>query len=154
MHFKPLFGAAAVVITLLTSTVTSSSLSKDSFSANAANLPFELQYLFTAQLNLGQPSKPINVTDGVLIIEPILNGTVTGPALNATLTYSLATPTASDNDTVQVPVINAVGATEDGFPVYIYETGIGTPKGQITRLVSSGNLSSKQQHVWYLRVLK
>lgn len=100
-------------------------------------LAFNYEYIFTAQLNVGAPSKPIPVPGGVRIFEPIINGTVTGPAVNATLGYSLATPTVVNNQTTQVPVINAVGMTDDGQPLYIYEEGIGSPSLQITRIVSS-----------------
>lgn len=102
----------------------------------APPLAFNYEYIFTAHLNLGAPSKPIPVPGGVRIVEPIINGTVTGPAINATLGYSLATPAVINNQTTQVPVINAVGTTDDGQPLYIYEEGIGSPSLQITRIVS------------------
>lgn len=102
--------------------------------------PFNMTYIFTAHLNLGAASNPINVTGGVRVIEPILNGTVTGPILNGTINYSLATPTIINNSTIQVPTINVVGTTSDGYPFYIYETGIGSPSTQITRIVSCSAL--------------
>lgn len=121
-----------VCLILFSSPASSTQLSNG---AVAPNLPFNFTYVFTAQLNLGTPSKPIPIPGGVRLIEPILNGTVSGPAINATIGYSLATPTATNNATVQAPTINAVGTTSDGFPVYIYETGIGSPSGQVTRIV-------------------
>lgn len=99
-------------------------------------LPFNFTYLFTAHLSLGAAAKPIPIPGGVRIIEHILNGTVTGPAINATIDSSLATPSVTSNGTIQVPVINVVGTTDDGFPFYIYEVGIGSPSAQVTRIVS------------------
>lgn len=101
------------------------------------DLPFRFTYLFSAHLNLGSPAKPIPIPGGVRTVEPILNGTVSGPGINATLGYSLATPTLVNNGTTQKPVINAVGMTDDGFPLYIYETGVGSLSKQVTRIVSS-----------------
>jgi hypothetical protein len=68
-----------------------------------ATLPFNLTYIFTATLNLGQPPAfrlsnttsqriPTLDTTGVIVPEPILNGTVTGPYFNATITSGLAFP--------------------------------------------------------------
>lgn len=99
-------------------------------------LAFDYEYIFTAHLNLGKADEPIPIPGGVRVVEPILNGTVSGPAINATLGYSLATPTIVNNGTTQLPVINAVGATDDGQPLYLYELGIGSPSAQITRIVS------------------
>ncbi|KAJ9603257.1 hypothetical protein H2200_012035 [Cladophialophora chaetospira] len=102
------------------------------------SLPFNTTYLFTATLNLGPPSNPITIQDtpsaGVIIAEPILNGTVTGPALNGTITAGFAFPSLLKNGTIQAPLIEMYGVTNDGAELYIRETGIGTPKGQITRI--------------------
>jgi hypothetical protein len=97
---------------------------------------FNFEYAFTAHLNLGPAEKPIPIPGGMRVIEPILNGTVSGPAINATLGYSLAVPTVVNNGTTQLPVINAAGTTDDGHPLYLYEQGIGSPSAQITRIVS------------------
>jgi hypothetical protein len=100
-------------------------------------LPFNFTYLFTAHLNLGAAEKPITIPGGVRVVEPILNGTVTGPAINATISPSLAMPTIVNNGTLQRPVINAFGTTDDGFPFYLYESGVGSGQAQTTRIVSS-----------------
>lgn len=100
-----------------------------------SQVPFNFTYLFTAHLSLGAPQGPIPIPGGVRIIEAILNGTVTGPAINATLGYSLATPSITNNGTIQRPIINAVGTTDDGLPLYLYETGLGSPNAQVTRIV-------------------
>lgn len=99
-------------------------------------LPFNLTYLFTAHLNLGAVEKPIAIPGGVRVVEPIINGIVNGPAINATISPSLATPTIGNSSTLQRPVINAFGTTDDGFPFYLYESGIGSNSAQTTRIVS------------------
>lgn len=98
-------------------------------------LPFNLTYLFTVHLSLGKPLPPIAIPDGVVVTEPIINGTVTGPALNATILGGVATPSVYSNGTIQVPVIQAWGLTSDGVSFLINEAGTGMPKGQITRIV-------------------
>jgi hypothetical protein len=103
--------------------------------------PFNLNYLFTAHLTLGKPLPTIPVPGGVLVPEPIVGGIVSGPAINATITGGIATPSIYNNGTVQVPVIEAWGVTSDGFGFVINQEGIGMPKGQVTRIVSAAKAS-------------
>ena len=102
-----------------------------------ATLPFNVTYLFTAHLNLGAPADPIPIPGSVRVLEPITNGTVTGPAINATLFPGLALPAITNNQTLQVPIIELYGVTDDGVPLRLHEEGVGSPSGQMTRIVSS-----------------
>ncbi|KAF2717768.1 hypothetical protein K431DRAFT_315520 [Polychaeton citri CBS 116435] len=97
-------------------------------------LPFNVTYLFTARLALGAPAKPIPVPGGVRVAEPILNGTVSGPAINATIYPGLALPTIINNQTLQLPVIELYGVTDDGVSFHLHETGVGSPSEQMTRI--------------------
>ncbi|CAO2657787.1 Nn.00g039130.m01.CDS01 [Neocucurbitaria sp. VM-36] len=106
-------------------------------------LPFGFAYAFTAHLTLGEPLPPIAIPGGVLITEPIINGTVSGAAINATITGGIATPSVYENGTLQVPAIQAWGITSDGFGVVINELGVGVPKGQVTRIQLSIGGGSK-----------
>lgn len=101
-----------------------------------ANLPFNLTYLFTAELALGPPNAPITIPGGVRIAEAIVNGTVSGPALNGTIIGGLAVPAVYENQTVQAPIIEAYGASKDGVTFRLHEEGIGSPQAQVTRIVS------------------
>ena len=123
--FSPSFAAPAVAI------------------RSSLDLPtsFNVTYLFTANLELGNPpsgisQKPITIPGGVRVPEPILNGTVSGPYINATITSGLAAPEIYNNGTLQVAVIDLYGITTDGYPLHIHETGIGSPSAQVTRIVS------------------
>jgi hypothetical protein len=98
-------------------------------------LPFSLTYLFSAHLSLGALFPPIPVPGGLQLISPILSGTVSGPAINATITAGLALPALYNNQTLQVPVIDLYGHTSDGVSFSIHEVGIGTPSGQVSRIV-------------------
>ncbi len=108
-------------------------------------LPFKSTFAFTAHLQLGKPLPTIAVPGGVLITEPIVSGTVCGPTINATIAGGLATPSVYENQTLQVPVIQAYGTTDDGFGFVINELGVGAPKGQITRIVSTTSLRCKSE---------
>lgn len=135
MHFLT---PATIALLALTTTI-SSAPTTDLIAKPAvvlSDLPFTFEYLFTAQLNLGSPAKPITIPGGMRVVEPIINGTVSGPAINATIQYSLATPKVINEGSTQVPTINAVGITDDGEPVYLYEQGIGSPNSQVSRIVS------------------
>lgn len=116
----------------------------------AATIPFNINYAFTARLTLGPPpasalKNPIPLTggggtrNGILLPSPILNGTVTGPSLNATITSGFAIPAVYNNTagTIQIPEINAYGVTDDGAELYIHESGVGSQLGQTTRIVCS-----------------
>lgn len=99
------------------------------------SLPFELQPIFTANLVLGKPYQPITIAGGVLINEPITGGSVSGSAINGTIEGGFAHPPVYNNGTLQVPVIDVYGVSEDGESFYIHETGIGTMAAQVTRIV-------------------
>ena len=64
------------------------------------------------------------------------NGTINGAALNGTFT-GRGHPVLYKNGTVFVNNIDSYGATNDGFPFYVSEIGIGPVQKQISRLVSS-----------------
>ena len=102
------------------------------------SLPFKFTYLFTVDLDLNTtyPAKPIPIPGGVQVTEPIVHGTVAGPAANGTIVSGIATPAVHYNNTVQVPVIQAWGFMDDGVGFSINEVGTGKPMGQITRIVS------------------
>lgn len=106
-------------------------------------IPFGFTYAFTAHLNLGKSLLRIAIPGGVVVPEPIANGTVSGPAINATITGGIATPAVYENGTLQVPVIQAWGTTSDGVGFVINELGVGTPKGQVTRIVSRCSKSAR-----------
>jgi hypothetical protein len=98
-------------------------------------LPFNFTKLFTATLNLGKPSSYIPIPGGVLVNEPILSGRVVGPTINGTITGGFAHPPIY-NGTLQVPVIDLYGTSDDGMDFYVHETGIGSNAAQVTRIVS------------------
>jgi hypothetical protein len=104
--------------------------------ATTPTLPFNFTYAFSASLMVGKPSNTITVAGGVLIDEPIVSGTVSGPAVNGTIQGGLAHPSIYNNETLQVPVIDLYGVTTDGMSFYIHETGVGDPAAQVTRIVS------------------
>ncbi|KAF2155387.1 hypothetical protein K461DRAFT_112791 [Myriangium duriaei CBS 260.36] len=97
--------------------------------------PFVLEHIFTGILHLGPASKPITTPGGVLVTEAITSGTVTGKAINATVQGGFAHPAVYSNGTVQSPVIDAYGVTEDGLSFYLHEEGVGTPQAQVSRIV-------------------
>jgi hypothetical protein len=68
-------------------------------------------------------------------VEPIMNGTITGPGLNATITGGVAYPSFIYDQTFQIPEINAWGTTDDGEPFFVKESGIGLLSKQISRIV-------------------
>jgi hypothetical protein len=99
-------------------------------------------YLFTAELYVGHVLNPIPLLEGGSVtIEPLVNGTVNGPALNGTIYSGFAAATVASNNTVtgnnvsvQIPSIYVYGETSDGLPFYVQETGVGPIAGQNTRL--------------------
>jgi hypothetical protein len=101
-----------------------------------------LTYVFTAKLNVGRPLDPIPLLQGgSRTIEPLINGTISGPYLNGTVKSGFAAPitafgtTVTGDTTVQIPEIYLYGVTSDGLPFYIQESGIGPVTGQNTRVV-------------------
>ena len=137
MHFSPTSTTAISLLNLVPSIYGSSVLTprQQPTVAEPASVPFGLTYLFTAYLSLGKPLAPIVIPGGVLIAEPITNGTVTGPSINATIIGGIATPAVYNNMTLQVPKIQVWGLTSDGVSFVINELGVGKPKGQVTRIV-------------------
>jgi hypothetical protein len=136
---------ASVLLALIPLLVSSSPVWTTT-SSTTPQLPFNFTYLFTATLNLGPPppsakTDPITIdgsspANGVIIPEPILNGTVTGSAINGSITSGLAFPSLLMNGTIETPLIEVYGVTDDGAALYIHATGIGAPTGQVTRIVS------------------
>lgn len=97
--------------------------------------PFHLQPIFAANLVLGKPYPAIPIAGGVLINEPITGGTVSGSAINGTIHGGFAHPPVYDNGTLQVPVIDVYGVSDDGESFYLHETGVGSAAAQVTRIV-------------------
>ncbi|KAI9814192.1 MAG: hypothetical protein M1827_003358 [Pycnora praestabilis] len=109
-------------------------LALDLVSVTSAASPPVLTSIFTATILLGAPLGPIPIPGGILIIEPILGGSITGPVINGTILGGLAYPPVYNNDTLQVPQITVYGKTNDGFAFLVEESGIGTNSQQVTRL--------------------
>lgn len=117
------------------------SVERSELATTASALPFNTTYVFSVAIGLGQPpstltQKPITIPGGVVVPEPILNGTVSGPAFNGTILSGLATPAIYENQTLQVVTIDLYGVSSDGYPFRIHETGIGSISTQITHIVS------------------
>ncbi|KAJ3548089.1 hypothetical protein NM208_g1173 [Fusarium decemcellulare] len=99
-------------------------------------------YLFTAKLQVGKPLDPIPLLEGgVVIVEPLVSGTISGPYLNGTIESGLVAALVVSNNTitgkeksVQIPSIYVYGKTSDGLPIFVQETGVGPQAGQNTRL--------------------
>ena len=104
--------------------------------AAAATTTFNITYAFTASLNLGSAAKPSSIPGGVRVVEPITNGTVSGPLLNGTIEPGLALPSIYNNETTQAPIIELYGTSENGIPFRISAAGVGVPSAQMTRIVS------------------
>jgi hypothetical protein len=98
------------------------------------SLPFNYTYLFSAHLSLGALIQPINVTGGVLVTEPIISGVLSGPAINGTITYGVATPSILGS--LDIPQIRAWGNTSDGAPFVLDGEGVGVRNTQMARFVS------------------
>ena len=133
-----------LVFSLFSSTISSapSSVRSPAVYSSAASLPFTFTPAFTAKIKLGSPSHPISVPGGVLVNQATTGGTVTGSVLNATIQGGFAHPSdikdegERGNVTVQLPTIDIYGKTDDGEDLYLHEVGIGSPEGQVTRIVS------------------
>ncbi|KIW59333.1 hypothetical protein PV05_03787 [Exophiala xenobiotica] len=115
------------------------SVERSELATTASALPFNTTYVFSVAIGLGQPpstltQKPITIPGGVVVPEPILNGTVSGPAFNGTILSGLATPAIYENQTLQVVTIDLYGVSSDGYPFRIHETGIGSISTQITHI--------------------
>ena len=105
----------------------------------AVSLPLSFTPVFVANLILGKPSSRIMIAGGVLVNEPITGGTVFGSAINGTIESGFAHPPIYENGTLQVPIIDLYGTTDDGQAFYIHEEGIGSNAAQVTRIVSLSN---------------
>ncbi|MCJ1234210.1 hypothetical protein MMC14_002169 [Varicellaria rhodocarpa] len=141
---------AIALLALVPSTVVASASSPPPLGLNRrapTPSPPALTYLFSVTLNIGNATKPIPIPGGVRIgehpltlflffypVEPLLSGTITGPAVNGTIEGGLAYPPVLYNQTLQVPQINIYGTTSDGYPFFASEMGVGSPSDQITRL--------------------
>ncbi|KAK5089452.1 hypothetical protein LTR70_005965 [Exophiala xenobiotica] len=99
-----------------------------------ASVPFNFTHIFNASLSLGKPSSSIPVPGGVLVNEPITNGTVAGSAINGTILGGFAHPPIYNDGTLQAPIIEVYGVTKDNESFYIHETGIGSNEAQVTRI--------------------
>ncbi|KAI9736627.1 MAG: hypothetical protein M1834_000831 [Cirrosporium novae-zelandiae] len=95
-----------------------------------------LEYLFRVSLNVDKPLNPIPIPGGEQLIEPIINGTITGPSLNGTIYHSIAYPTAYKigNETVQYPEILVYGQSNDGESFLVQEVGVGAGSEQWSRI--------------------
>ena len=69
-------------------------------------------------------------------MDPIINGTVHGPALNGTVMTGVGYPVAYNNGSLMVNYIDAPGMSDDGVAFFIHEVGIGPLQKQISRIVS------------------
>ncbi|KIM84042.1 hypothetical protein PILCRDRAFT_6883 [Piloderma croceum F 1598] len=130
-HIRTVFSAAFTLAFL--STATANPLFPRVVAAfNTTASPPIFDHLFTAQLTLG---KGLNVTipSGFRAVEPIENGTIIGPGLNATITGGSAHNIVIYDETVEIPEINVFGTTDDGEPFFVTQTGIGHPGHQISR---------------------
>lgn len=93
---------------------------------SASSLSFSFTSLFLAYLNLGPSSKPISIPSGILITEPITNGTASGPAINATIQGGFVHPPIWENNTVQGTPSSTHTEQRDARSFYIHEEGVGT----------------------------
>ena len=117
-------------------------VSASTTSSSAISTPIPT-YLFTAHLQLGEPLKAIPLLEGgTITVEPIANGTISGPYLNGTILSGFATAIVVSNNTftgagksIQIATINVYGKTTDGLSLYVREEGLGIQAGQSTRLI-------------------
>jgi hypothetical protein len=65
----------------------------------------------------------------------VAGGTVSGSAINGTITGGTAAAALLNGLNVEVPDIHLYGQSDDGVPFFVTETGIGTPDKQFTRIV-------------------
>ncbi|TRX92182.1 hypothetical protein FHL15_007049 [Xylaria flabelliformis] len=97
-------------------------------------------YLFSATVTLDKPLGPIpRLQGGNRLVEPIIKGTIYGPAFNATIDGGLAAPIMISSEEVTgnkalYAFIYVYGHASDGSPFYFEEAGMGTPQVQNTRV--------------------
>ena len=102
--------------------------------ANSNNLT--IKPLFTVDVRVGKPLKPIPIRGGVLLLLPITGGRAHGPALNGTIKSGLVQASYFNNKTVEYPSNVAYGTTEDGESFVVEQKGAGRAGSQAARLVS------------------
>ncbi|KAI1117989.1 hypothetical protein F5Y14DRAFT_292670 [Nemania sp. NC0429] len=97
-------------------------------------------YLFSAEVTLDKTLGPIpRLQGGSRLVEPIIKGSIYGPAFNATIDGGLAAPVLMDgvdatgNKTLYA-FIYVYGHASDGSPFYFEEAGVGSPGIQNTRV--------------------
>ena len=119
-----------------------SSASTSSAPSSFPSLLFNLEPAFTATIKVSGRSPSVTVFGGELVNEPISGGTVVGPLVNATIEGGFAHPSIykdeseTGNVTVQAPVIDIYGKTDDGEAYYLHAAGLGSETGQVVRIVS------------------
>ncbi|KAG8527888.1 uncharacterized protein KY384_006804 [Bacidia gigantensis] len=92
-------------------------------------------FLFTADLTLGAALPPIDIPGGTRLLTPVTGGTITGPALNATVTGGTAYPLFRNKMTVEEPEIIVFGTTDKNGTFFGTLAGVGSPVDQIVRIV-------------------
>lgn len=63
------------------------------------------------------------------------SGTIVGPLLNGKISGGFAHPSVYNNETLEYPDFDLYGTSSDGLPFVIKQTGVGTTKGTVTRIV-------------------
>jgi len=109
---------------------------KDHAITSYPSLPFNISHLFHATINLEAAPAPVPIFGGVLVTKQILNGTVSGPALNGTIKGGLAHPSVYLSGTLQFAALEAYGTTSDGLSFFISESGVGSGAAQLSVIVS------------------
>lgn len=64
------------------------------------------------------------------------SGTISGPLLNGKISGGFAHPSVYNNETLEYPDFDLFGSSDDGSPFVIRQTGVGSTKGTVTRIVS------------------
>lgn len=63
-------------------------------------------------------------------------GTISGPLLNGKISGGLAHPSVYNNQTLEYPDFDLFGTTSEGVAFVVRQTGVGSTKGTVTRIVS------------------
>ncbi|KAI9733429.1 MAG: hypothetical protein M1834_003513 [Cirrosporium novae-zelandiae] len=85
----------------------------------------QLTPLFTALLSVKPAAIGITVQGGEASIISITGGSISGPALNATVSGGLASASMLNNGTYQMEQIDFYGSTTDETPFFAAMTGTG-----------------------------
>ncbi|KAI0195003.1 hypothetical protein F4808DRAFT_440732 [Astrocystis sublimbata] len=97
-------------------------------------------YLFSATVKLQKPLGPIpRLQGGSRLVEPIIEGTIQGPAFNATIDGGIAAPVLMEGgggtgNNILYAFIYVYGHASDESPFYFEEAGVGSPATQNTRV--------------------